>query len=95
MRHYYQQRNERLASLQSGFVRVSLQVEPVGTGGRLVIRVEDSGKGFDVARVMERPLDGVRLSGRGVSLIRQLGHNASWSDEGRSACVEFFWEVRA
>ncbi|NHW98857.1 ATP-binding SpoIIE family protein phosphatase [Pseudomonas koreensis] len=89
---YYEMRNERLEALQDGYVRVHLQVEPQGAGGCLVIRVEDSGKGFDVARVMERPLDGVRLSGRGVSLIRQLGHNASWSDEGRSACVEFFWE---
>ena len=92
---YYQQRNDRLEALQDGFVRVHLQVQPQGEGGRLVIRVEDSGKGFDVARVMERPLDGIRLSGRGVSLVRQLGHNASWSDEGRSACVEFSWEVEA
>ncbi|MCU1772425.1 fused response regulator/phosphatase [Pseudomonas sp. 13B_3.2_Bac1] len=92
---YYEQRNARLEALQDGYVRVHLQVRPQGTGGCLVIRVEDSGKGFDVARVMERPLDGVRLSGRGVSLIRQLGHNARWSDEGRSACVEFFWEVKA
>lgn len=92
---YYQQRNDRLEALQDGFVRVHLQVQPQGEGGRLVIRVEDSGKGFDVARIMERPLDGVRLSGRGVSLVRQLGHNASWSDEGRSARVEFSWEVEA
>ena len=92
---YYQQRNTRLDELQDGFVRVHLQVTPKGEGGCLTVRVEDSGKGFDVARVMERPVDGVRLSGRGVSLIRQLGHNASWSDEGRSARVEFFWEALA
>jgi len=92
---YYEQRNARLETLQDGYVRVHLQVKPQGAGGCLVIRVEDSGKGFDVARVMERPLEGVRLSGRGVGLVRQLGHNARWSDEGRSACVEFFWEVKA
>ncbi|WP_415765175.1 ATP-binding SpoIIE family protein phosphatase [Pseudomonas sp. ZB1P45] len=92
---YYQQRNTRLDALQDGFVRVHLQVTPKGEGGCLTVRVEDSGKGFDVARVMERPVDGVRLSGRGVSLIRQLGHNASWSDNGRSARVEFFWEALA
>ncbi|RON65689.1 fused response regulator/phosphatase [Pseudomonas fluorescens] len=92
---YYEQRNTRLESLQDGYVRVHLQVTPRGEGGCLVIRVEDSGAGFDVARVMERPLDGVRLSGRGVSLVRQLGRNASWSDDGRSARVEFFWEVEA
>ena len=92
---YYQQRNTRLDALQDGFVRVHLQVTPKGEGGCLIVRVEDSGKGFDVARVMERPVDGVRLSGRGVSLIRQLGRNASWSDDGRSARVEFFWEALA
>ncbi|MGY2258351.1 ATP-binding SpoIIE family protein phosphatase [Pseudomonas sp. SDO55104_S430] len=89
---YYQERNTRLEALQDGYVRVHLQVSPQGEGGCLVIRVEDSGKGFDVERVMQRPVDPVRLSGRGVSLIRQLGRNAGWSDDGRSARVEFFWE---
>ena len=92
---YYEMRAARLEALQDGFVRVHLQVQPQGEGGRLRIRVEDSGKGFDVARIMERPLDNVRLSGRGISLIRQLGRNASWSDQGRSASVEFFWEIEA
>ncbi|HCS45406.1 MAG TPA: fused response regulator/phosphatase [Pseudomonas sp.] len=92
---YYQQRNTRLDELQDGFVRVHLQVTPKGEGGCLTVRVEDSGKGFDVERVLGRPADGVRLSGRGVSLIRQLSRNASWSDDGRSARVEFFWEALA
>lgn len=92
---YYQQRNERLDELRDGYVRVHLQIAPHGEGGQLIIRVEDSGEGFDVARVMERPVDGGRLSGRGVSLIRQLSRNASWSDNGRSARVEFFWDALA
>jgi CheY-like chemotaxis protein len=92
---YYQQRNARLEELRDGYVRVHLQVAPKGAGGCLTVRVEDSGKGFDVARVMERPVDDVRLSGRGVSLIRQLSHHARWTDNGRSAHVEFFWEALA
>ena len=92
---YYQARNERLEALRDGYVRVHLQIVPTGKGGSLIVRVEDSGKGFDVARVMERPVDGSRLSGRGVSLIRQLSRSASWSDDGRSARVEFFWEALA
>ena len=92
---YYQQRNARLDELQDGYVRVHLQVTPEGEGGCLAIRVEDSGKGFDVGRVLERPVDPVRLSGRGISLIRQLGQNASWSDDGRSARVEFYWKALA
>jgi CheY-like chemotaxis protein len=92
---YYQQRNARLEALHDGYVRVHLHITPTGAGGCLAIRVEDSGKGFDVERVMRRPVDDVRLSGRGVSLIRQLGRNARWSDDGTSACVEFFWEALA
>lgn len=92
---YYQLRNARLDALEDGYVRVHLHITPEGEGGCLVVRVEDSGKGFDVERVMGRPMDPVRLSGRGVSLIRQLGRNASWSDDGRSARVEFFWEALA
>jgi serine phosphatase RsbU (regulator of sigma subunit) len=92
---YYQQRNTRLDELQGGFIRVHLQVTPKGEGGCLTVRVEDSGKGFDVDRVLQLPADGVRLSGRGIGLIRQLSRNAHWSDEGRSARVEFFWEALA
>ncbi|WP_338525714.1 SpoIIE family protein phosphatase [Pseudomonas batumici] len=92
---YYEQRNRRLLELQEGFVRVRLQVIPHGEGGRLYIQVDDSGKGFDVAQVMERPALLDRLSGRGVGLVRQLGRNACWSDNGRSAHVEFSWEAQA
>ncbi|MCF4995143.1 SpoIIE family protein phosphatase [Pseudomonas syringae] len=92
---YYEQRCTRLDALQDGYVRVHLDVKPQGEGGCLVIRVEDSGEGFDVSRVMQTPADNVRLSGRGVSLIRQLARNVSWSDDGRSARVEFFWEALA
>ena len=92
---YYQERATRLAELQEGYVRVHLQVVPEGAGGRLTVRVEDSGKGFDVERVLARPDDAGRLCGRGVSLVRQFSRQASWSDGGRTACVEFSWEALA
>ncbi|EXF93869.1 chemotaxis protein CheY [Pseudomonas fluorescens HK44] len=92
---YYEQRNARLEALEDGYLRVHMQVSPQGAGGCLVVEVEDSGAGFDVQRVMTRPVDAGRLSGRGVCLIRQLSHNASWSDNGRRARVEFSWEAQA
>ncbi|QIH06952.1 MULTISPECIES: fused response regulator/phosphatase [unclassified Pseudomonas] len=92
---YYRERASRLEELREGFVRVHLQVEPLEAGGRLVIRVEDSGEGFDVAAIMARPNDTGRLSGRGVSLIRQMSREAQWADDGRSVRVEFSWEALA
>ncbi|MBI6551005.1 fused response regulator/phosphatase [Pseudomonas sp. LY-1] len=92
---YYRQRNERLVQLNSGYVRVHVQVEPTATGGRMTLRIEDSGPGFDVERVLARPLDVDRLSGRGLGLVRQLSSDVRWSDGGRSVCVEFCWEALA
>lgn len=62
---YYRERNERLAQVNSGYVRVHLNVVPAGEGGCLTLRIEDSGPGFDVEKVLARPLDVDRLSGRG------------------------------
>jgi hypothetical protein len=33
-----------------------------------------------------------QLSGRGLSLVRQLCHQCQWSSDGRTARVEFAWE---
>ncbi|MDD0974574.1 ATP-binding SpoIIE family protein phosphatase [Pseudomonas fontis] len=92
---YYQERSRRLQGLQEGFIRLHLHVEPQEGGGRLIIEVEDSGKGFDVGRVLARPLVEQRLCGRGLSLIRRLSRHAEWADEGRRARVEFAWEALA
>ncbi|RMP03652.1 ATP-binding protein, partial [Pseudomonas marginalis] len=92
---YYRQRNDRLAQLDSGHIRVHVQVVPTETGGTMTLRVEDSGLGFDVEQVLARPLDIDRLSGRGLSLVRQLSSAVRWSNGGRSVCVEFSWEALA
>lgn len=89
---YYQQRAERLSALEAGFIRMSLQIEPVGQGGRLTLSVEDSGNGFNAqAARMQTPASG-DLYGRGLRLVSELSHEARWSADGRTACVEFLWE---
>jgi len=92
---YYRQRNDRLAQLSSGYVRVHVQVVPTEAGGKMTLRLEDSGPGFDVEQVLARPLDIDGLSGRGLSLVRQLSSQVRWSDGGRSVCVEFCWGALA
>lgn len=76
-------------------MRVQVQVLPTEAGGRLSLCVEDSGPGFDVEHVLARPLDIDRLSGRGLSLVRELCSAVRWSEGGRRVCVEFSWEALA
>ncbi|WP_122761854.1 fused response regulator/phosphatase [Pseudomonas viridiflava] len=89
---YYRQRAERLGALESGFIRVTVQVEPVGEGGRLTLSVEDSGDGFDANKAQMLIPDSDELYGRGLRLVCELSHEARWSTDGRTACVEFSWE---
>ncbi|NVL43402.1 SpoIIE family protein phosphatase, partial [Pseudomonas syringae pv. actinidiae] len=89
---YYRQRAERLGALEAGFIRVTVQVEPVGEGGRLTLSVEDSGDGFDVNKAQMLIPDSDELYGRGLRLVCELSHEARWSTDGRTACVEFSWE---
>jgi CheY-like chemotaxis protein len=88
---YYSERNERLAKLDQGFVRFHLQLTPEAGGGRLTLRVEDSGAGFDPHAVPAPQPGEVVLSGRGMALVRQLADNCSYSADGRSVSVEFIW----
>ncbi|WP_407315863.1 SpoIIE family protein phosphatase [Pseudomonas sp. nanlin1] len=88
---YYAERNRRLEALSEGYVRINLRIEPEPGGGCLVIEVQDSGPGFDARNVLARAPSDRDFSGRGVHLIRKLSRNASWSDDGRTARVEFHW----
>ncbi|SQF99654.1 response regulator receiver:ATP-binding region, ATPase-like:stage II sporulation E [Paucimonas lemoignei] len=88
---YYQLRAERLANLCDGFIRVHVQVVPMGEGGRLTLQVEDSGPGFSVDTILALPPVVDELYGRGLALVRELSEQATWSADGRTACVEFGW----
>ncbi|EGH14725.1 response regulator, partial [Pseudomonas savastanoi pv. glycinea str. race 4] len=76
---YYQQRAERLGMLQTGFIRVTVRVEPVAAGGRLTLSVEDSGQGFDIEKVRMQIPAGNELYGRGLRLVCELSREARWS----------------
>ncbi|MGE7991344.1 ATP-binding SpoIIE family protein phosphatase [Pseudomonas sp. NPDC089554] len=88
---YYDARKQRLARLRDGTVHIDVRVEPLGRGGRLIIEVRDSGAGFDVAKVLSRPLQEQGFCGRGLNLVRCLCPQAEWLEDGRLARVVFAW----
>ncbi|PAU54374.1 fused response regulator/phosphatase [Pseudomonas indica] len=92
---YYRERTKRLAGLQDGYVRFHLDlIQEVG-GGRLIVRVEDSGEGFDVSRVLNQQQVAGCLSGRGLALVRRLAERCTWLSDGRGVSVEFSWAAQA
>ncbi|MNO61882.1 Transcriptional regulatory protein AfsQ1 [compost metagenome] len=90
---YYEQRAKRLAALRDGYVRFHLDLSShVDGGGRLLIRMEDSGDGFDIGAVLQSQGEVSPYCGRGLMLVRQLADRCQWSSDGKSVSVEFFWE---
>ena len=92
---YYRQRSARLEGLDDGYVRFHLQLRPEAGGGRLIVRVEDSGPGFDGQAILERQMRLDDLCGRGLALVRQLSERCSWPADGQGVCVEFAWQLEA
>ena len=92
---YYRQRRERLACLEEGYVRFHLHLNPQPGGGRLLVRVEDSGDGFDAASMLNASPPLQSLSGRGLPLIRRLADECTWTPDGRGVSVVFRWSSEA
>ncbi len=90
---FYQQKNERLESLTEGFVRILLSHEPKkGGGGRLTIKVSDSGDGFDFVNHGKDLAANTGYAGRGIALMESLCSRLDFQGNGNSVTAVFEWE---
>lgn len=92
---YFRLREERLESLEGASVAISLEHAPAEQGGRLVIRIKDSGEGFDTARLDNSQSTETALSGRGVGLVKNLCHSLTYREEGSAVEAVFDWAYKA
>ncbi len=100
---YYEMRAERLQNLKRGRVSFSLEHFADKTGGLLVVRVKDSGEGFDIHRkANEKGLDehgaviideNDDFYGRGLQLVRNLSQNLTLFEPGNDVQVQYRWDL--
>lgn len=88
---YYHERARRLAAGWSGRVSVALAYEPEGEGGCLRMLVTDTGDGFDATGIAELGLDNRRVWGRGIPLVKRLGHSVTYLGKGSQVEVVYRW----
>jgi len=88
---YFQTRESRLASLDSGYVIFNLSVEQESTRRSILLRIEDSGKGFDFDNHAPPTAREIALSGRGLLLIRDLCESLEFHGKGNIAIARFSW----
>lgn len=91
---YYQEREQRLMALQQGEICLSIRQVPIGRGGRITIRVEDSGPGFPYTEQVTETKPDTDYSGRGLRLLRQLCSRVEYFGRGNVVEVDFEWPRR-
>jgi len=90
---YFQTRESRLASLDSGYVIFNLSVEQQSTRRSILLRIEDSGKGFDYQNHDPPTTRETALSGRGILLIQDLCESLEYHGKGNIAIARFSWST--
>lgn len=80
---YFTERDRRLAELKGGALTVSIASNANAKEGRLALRVEHSGEGFDPAAITPAPAGAPY--GRGLTLVRSMCDSLEYEDGGRRA----------
>ncbi len=85
---YFKEREERLNNLNAGQISFKLTLKQ----NRLIIRVEDSGSGFDYKNQKAPDSDAIALCGRGLVLIKDLCQSLTYYGNGNIAEAIFSWD---
>ncbi|MDF1528980.1 MAG: fused response regulator/phosphatase [Sedimenticola sp.] len=89
---YFSAREQRLAILSTGFIKISIQTRSSQQGGKMTIRVEDSGEGFDINRIDTTDSASTeKLSGRGILLLNSLCESVHYEAPGNKVEVIYSW----
>ena len=83
----------RLANLDSGYVIFNLSVEQDSSRRSILLRIEDSGKGFDYDNHNPGGSDDTALAGRGIMLIQDLCESLEYHGKGNIAIARFGWST--
>ncbi len=90
---YFQEREKRLHALVKGQVSFHLSVKQYTDQRRLLIRVEDSGTGFDFHAQQQLEIEQNGLSGRGIMLVRDLCDELHYLGKGNIAEAFYSWKL--
>jgi hypothetical protein len=92
---YYKERELRLKNLAHGFIELQICHYPFPNGGRIMIKIQDSGQGFDIKKYYEqrvnKPANKLELSGRGIELVEQLCDSLDFQDNGNVVEASYVW----
>jgi CheY-like chemotaxis protein len=88
---YYTAREQSLAALEHGWIKIILTHKAMGAAGQLTLRIEDSGPGFDYQRRWPDLTVNMTHSGRGIPLVRALCQALAYHGAGNCVEAVYVW----
>ncbi len=89
---FYSRRERLLSSLEHGWIEILVSHVPEKNGGRLIVKVSDSGTGFDYKATKSNADEAqIQYHGRGVLLINKICESVVYSKNGSCVEVIFLW----
>jgi len=89
---FFELKQHRLEQLTEGHIKLIFSHTPYEKGGKLTIRIQDTGSGFNEQSITSGLADNQQYSGRGLELIRQICDSLEYSNGGRQATATFIWQ---
>lgn len=88
---FYRLRQEKLNNLTDASISFDFKYESHKGSGEVMIRVKDSGPGFDVAAWQKKQDAKNAFSGRGIALIQQISHSMEIHEPGNDIEMTLKW----
>ena len=86
--NYFTDREQRLESLEHGFVRIEARSYATLDGGVVQFVIEDSGPGFDLNEARSRQ---TKYAGRGIWIVEALCQSVIYEARGNRVKATFAW----
>ena len=92
--HYFALRQKGLDSLTEGWIKIDIEHVTLDYGGKFVVRVEDSGPGFDYQN-LGAFYDNAVYGGRGIYRVRALCEKLVYYGNGNRVKAVYGWGIDA
>jgi len=92
MERYFVQREEAIANLEQGWIKIDIELNREDQRGNIILKVEDSGPGFDYFEELPELSDNITTSGRGIPLLLSLCREVKYMGRGNKVQAVYSWE---
>ena len=90
---YYEERERLLQNLNAGYIDILVKVGQSERFSSITMRVEDSGRGFDVSKASLKMKGDEGLSRRGIPLLYELCDSVQYSGRGNVVEAVYRWPL--